>query len=239
MVFSGSLGSTNLNTNEYFNIEEYRIISGTYNNQSDPTSSGNKWVSSYSVNDNGTYPTHADGLAFVNGYLVSPKKLGNSGDTRNVADGGSLQAPASNPNYTTLTNATRTFVRHFQNNTSNDRSSITVTLYGSGSLVKRATAIGPNGNFYLDAKIPGKTAWLDVGTAYTSNNPNSDGAGALDGADPGNPAITISPGGTAVVCNFNGQSLLGTGGGSEYVVLRITADEDWLGYLTRLQVAYS
>ena len=239
MVFSGSLGSTNLNTNEYFNIEEYRIISGTYNNQSDPTSSGNKWVSSYSVNDNGTYPTHADGLAFVNGYLVSPKKLGNSGDTRNVADGGTLQAPAGNPNYTSLTNATRTFVRYFQNNTVNDRSSITVTLYGSGSLVKRATAVGTNGNFYLDAKIPGKTAWLDVGTAYSSNNPTSDGAGALDGADPGNPAIVISGGGTAVVCNFNGQSLLGTGGSSEYVVLRITADEDWLGYLTRIQVAYS
>lgn len=239
MVFSGSLGSTNLNTNEYFNIEEYRIVSGTYNNQADPIADGNKWNSSLSVNDNVSYPTHADGLAFVNGYLVSPKKLGNSGDTRNVADGGTLQAPADNPNYTTLTLATRTFERYFQNNTSNDRSSITITLYGSGSLVKRATAIGPNGNLYLDAKIPGKTAWLDVGTAYASNNPNTDGAGALDGADPGNPAVDISPGGTTVVCNFNGQSLLGTGGGSEYVVLRITADEDWLGYLTRLQVAYS
>ena len=121
----------------------------------------------------------------------------------------------------------------------NDRSSITLTIYGSGSLVKRATSLGTNGNFYLDAKIPGKTAWLDVGTAYTSNNPNVDGAGALDGADPGNPAIDISAGGTTIVCNFNGESLLGTGGGSEYVVLRVSADEDWLGYLTRLQVAYS
>jgi len=239
MVFSGSIGSTSLYTNEYFNIEEYRIVSGTYNNQADPVDSGNKWNSSLTVNDNATYPTHADGLAFVNGYLVSPKKLGVLGDTRNVDDGGSLQAPPDNPNYSTLTIPTRTFVRHFQNNTVNDRSSITLTIYGSGSLVKRATSLGTNGNFYLDAKIPGKTAWLDVGTAYTSNNPNVDGAGALDGADPGNPAIDISAGGTTIVCNFNGESLLGTGGGSEYVVLRVSADEDWLGYLTRLQVAYS
>lgn len=239
MVYSGSLGSTNANTNEYFNLEEYRIISGTYNNQADPIASANEWNSTLSVNDNASYPSHADGLVFVNGYLMSPKKVGVAGDTRNEDDGGTLQAPAGNPNYSTLTIDTRTFLRHFQNNTANDRSSITITLYGDASLVKRATSLGANGNFYLDAKIPGKTAWLDVGTAYTSNNPNVDGAGALDGADPGNPAISVAGGGTSIVCNFNGESLLGTGGGSEYVVLRITADEDWSGYLTRIQVAYS
>jgi len=239
MVYSGSLGSTNLNTEEYFNIEEYRVVSGTYNNQADPTTSGNKWNSSLSVNDNGNYPTHADGLAFLNGYLVSPKKIGAAGDTRNVADGGTLQAPAQNPNYSTLTNATRTFVRFFRNNTTNDRSSITITLRGSGSLVKRATSLGVNGNFYMDAKIPGKTAWLDVGKAFSSNNATTDGAGALDGADPGNPAIVIAGSGTPVVCNFNGQSLIGTTGTAEYVMIRITADEDWLGYLSRLSVAYS
>jgi len=239
MVYNGTLGSTNANTNEYFNREDYRIISGTYNNQADPPAGGNAWNANLSVNDNGNHPSHADGLVFVNGYLMSPKKVGVAGDTRNIDDGGTLQAPAGNPNYSTLTISTRTFVRHFQNNTSNDRSSITITLYGSGALVKRATSLGANGNFYLDAKIPGKTAWLDVGTAYSSNNPSTDGAGALDGADPGNPSITIAPGGTGVVCNFNGESLLGTGGGSEYIVLRITADENWSGYLTRIQVAYS
>ena len=239
MVYNGTLGSTNANTNEYFNREDYRIISGTYNNQADPPAGGNAWNANLSVNDNGNHPSHADGLVFVNGYLMSPKKVGAAGDTRNIDDGGTLQAPAGNPNYSTLTLDTRTFLRHFQNNTANDRSSITITLYGDGSLVKRATSLGANGNFYLDAKIPGKTAWLDVGTAYSSNNPNVDGAGALDGADPGNPAVSVGPGGTSVVCNFNGESLLGTGGGSEYVVLRITADEDWSGYLTRIQVAYS
>ncbi len=33
MRYSGSAGSTNLNTQEYFNTEEYRIVSGNYDNQ--------------------------------------------------------------------------------------------------------------------------------------------------------------------------------------------------------------
>ena len=183
--------------------------------------------------------SHGDGLVTVNGYVFSPKKIGNAGDTRNTAEGGSLQAPAGSPNYSSLTNATRTHYRGFENNTSNDRPSITITLYGSGSLVKKATSLGNNGNFYLEAKISGKTAWLDVGTAYASNNPSVDGAGALDGASPGNPAIVISPGGTSVVCNFNGESLDGTVSGQEKVVLKISADDDWQGYLSRVRVAYS
>ena len=55
--------------------------------------------------------THDDGMVSVNGYALSPLKIGNLGDTRNVADGGSLQAPTGNPNYSTLTNSTRTFYR--------------------------------------------------------------------------------------------------------------------------------
>ena len=90
----------------------------------------------------------------------------------------------------------------------------------------------------MEAKIPGKTAWLDVGTAYSSNNPLVDGAGALDGADPGNPAVVIAGGGTSVVCNFNGQSLLG-GANDEHFALKISADEDWIGYLSRVRIQYS
>jgi len=239
MVYSGSIGSTNLNTDEYYNTETYRIISGNYATQADITSSSNVWDSQNSVNDGATYPAYNDGLVSVNGYLISPVQIGNAGDTRNAADGGSLQAPPSNPNYSTLSSSVRTIYRYFENNTANDRSSVTITMYGSGSLVKKATSLGANGNIYLEAKISGKTAWLDVGTAYSSNNPLVDGAGALDGAAPGNPAINISAGGTSVVCNFNGESLLGTGGGTELVVLKISAHKDWIGYLSRLQVAYS
>jgi hypothetical protein len=235
-IYSGSIGSTTGQDNEYFNTEDYRIVSGNYTTQNSLTSVGNAWNSSTAMNNGGT---HDDGMITINGYLLSPKQIGNVGDTRNVADGGSLQSPSGNPNYSSLTNGTRTFYRYFNNNTVNDRSSITITLQGSGSLVKKATSLGANGNFYVEAKIPGKTAWLDVGTSYSSNNPLVDGAGALDGAAPGNPAINISAGGTSVVCNFNGESLLGTGTGPDYFALKITADEDWIGYLTRVRIQYS
>ena len=165
-------------------------------------------------------------------------QIGDAGDTRNSEDGGSLQAPSGNPDYSSISGA-RELYRRFENNTSNDRSSVTITLFGSGSLVKKATSLGSNGNFYLEAKIAGKTAWLDVGTAYSSNNPAVEGAGALDGAQPGNPAIAIATDGTQIVCNFNGESLLGTVSGAELVVLKISADAGWNGYLSRIQVAYS
>ena len=43
MVYSGSLSGTNSTTNEYFNTETYRIVSGNYANQTDTTSSANAW----------------------------------------------------------------------------------------------------------------------------------------------------------------------------------------------------
>ena len=237
MVYSGSLGSTNEHTNEYFNTETYRIVSGNYATQAEITSSSNIWNSQNHMTASGA-TGHVDGLVTSNGYLISPLQIGNAGNTQNLADGGRLQAPTSNPDYSSIT-GTRTIYRRFENNSTNDRSSVTITLYGSGSLVKKATSLGANGNFYVEAKISGKTAWLDVGTAYSSNNPLVDGAGALDGASPGNPAINISTGGTSVVCNFNGESLLGTISGAELMVLKISADAGWDGYLSRIQVAYS
>jgi len=96
--------------------------------------------------------------------------------------------------------------------------------------------LGSNGNFYLEAKIPGNTAWLDAGKAYTSNNKDIDGSGALVGGSSPSP---IGTGGTSFSCTFNGGSLRGTTSGPDRVVLKISAHKDWLGYLTRMKVAYS
>ena len=236
LVFSASLGSTNQFTEEYFNLETYRIVSGNYANQASIGSG--TWNSQRSMNDAGSYAEYSDGLLVFNSFLISPIKGGNSGDFRNVADGGTLQSPSSNVNYSTgvLTNATRTFYRYYQNNTSNDRSSITITIYGSCTLVNKSTSIGSNNNIHLEAKIPGNTAWLDVGKAYTSNNKDVDGSGALVG---GSSPTSIATGGTSVTCTFNGGSLLGTVSGAEKVILKISAHKDWTGYITRIKVAYS
>ena len=100
MVYSGSNGSTDLGTQEYFNTETYRIVSGNYATQADVTSSSNAWNSQRSMNDGTTYPEYNDGMVVVNGFAISPLKIGNVGDTRNNSEGSTgLQAPAGNPNY--------------------------------------------------------------------------------------------------------------------------------------------
>ncbi len=233
MIYSGSVGSTNENTLEYFGMESYRIVSGNYSTQTEATQSASKWNPATAMNNGGT---HDDGMVTSNGHLISPFQIGNKGDTRSANDGGSLQAPDSNPNYSTLTNSTRTYYRYFKNNTGNDRSSITITLHGSGSMVEKSTSLGNNGNFHLEAKVPESTAWLDAGKSYISNNKDTDGSGALVG---GSSPTPISTGGTSFSITFNGGSQLGTGGGSKAVVLKISAHKDWIGYLERITVAYS
>ena len=113
MFYSGSIGSTTTSSAEYFGLETYRILSGNYANQSDVTSSSNVWNSQNSINDTSSYAAYGDGMVSANGYLISPLQIGDDGDTRNVDDGGSLQAPAGSPNYSSLDIATRTYYRHF------------------------------------------------------------------------------------------------------------------------------
>jgi len=236
LVFSASLGSTNQFTEEYFNKEFYRLTSGSYDTSA--SVNAGTWSSENSMNDPSSYPAYNDGMLVFNGYLISPIRGGNSGDFRNTQEGGTLQSPSNNVDYSSgaLSSSVRTFYRYYENNTSNDRSSITITMYGSGSLVNKSTALGNNGNYYLEAKIPGNTAWLDVGKAYTSNNKDTDGAGALVG---GSSPTPINTGGTSISCTFNGGTQRGTVSGPDRVVLKISAHKDWIGYLSRLKVAYS
>ena len=98
MVYSGALGSTNAFTNEYFNTEDFRVISGNYGSQSDITAAGNVWNSQNHMTGGGA-TGHTLGLVTANGYDVSPLKIGAAGDTRNTVDGGSLQSHSGNPNY--------------------------------------------------------------------------------------------------------------------------------------------
>jgi len=250
LVFSGSVGASNENTEEYFNAETYRILSASHGTQQAATGSSNTWNSQRSMNDGGTYPAYNDGLlvfgtSSTGGFLVSPLMGGYDGNFLNADDGGSIQGPESNVNYSTgvLSSSTRSFFRYYRNNTVNDRSSVTVSMYGSGSLVEKDTSLGSNGNFHLEIKVPGTqagvaTAWLDVGKAYISNNSGSDGAGALVG---GSSPTPIATGGTSVTATLNGGSVLGSNasGGSQVLILKVSAHKDWIGYLSRLKVAYS
>lgn len=251
MVYSGSIGSTNLNTNEYFNTEDYRIVSGNYVSQSSTTSSANTWNSQRSMNDFGTYPEHADGVVTVNGFMISPLQIGDDGDTRNAADGGSLQAPASNPNYSSggLNKATRTFYRYFRNESGLAKATFTVTLYGDANLISKSGAfytgtLGANKNIQVELKVPfdpnftglddTSTAWGDCIKPYgVGTQPDTDGVGIYNGGG-SDLNQTVDGSGRAIAIQLQGKQIRD----DQYFVVKISAHKDWTGYLSRIQITY-
>ena len=245
MVHSGTLGSTNLTANEYFGLETYRIVSGNYPNQAAVTSSSNTWDSSTEMDNGGS---HDDGMVTIDGYLISPFKIGDAGDTRNVADGGTLQAPSGNPDYSTLSEDIRTYYRYFYNNTGTNLASITLTLYGDAELVSKEVgdtyyaALGANKNINVEVKSPTKpdddpdqsTGWGDAARAWTSAlqpTPANDGAGIRDVG--GGDEQTIGSAGLGVDLTFGNRRI---SAGSYYVV-KISAHKDWTGFISRISIS--
>ena len=70
----------------------------------------------------------------------------------------------------------------------------------------------------------------------------SAGAGNISAGDGclfGDLNSDVDGSGETNVCTFNGQTVNGTTSGAEYFVIKISASENWTGYLDRIQVAWS
>ena len=231
--------TSNANTDEFFTGESYRLVSASYGSQLDVSGGSNNWNSQTSMNDQATYPEHATGLLIYDTYLIPPKDGGNNGDFRNHDEGGGIESPAGNVNYSSLTNSERHYYRSYLNNTTADRPSITITAYGDATLVGKtganAASLGSNKNIFIEAKIPGKSGWLDLAKPSAGAGNTSDGDGCLSG----DLNSSIGSGGTSNICTFNGLTVDGTVSGAEYFVIKVSASENWTGYLTRLTVAWS
>jgi len=237
-VFSGSV-TADASVNEYFDDELYRIQSGSYTTQAAVTSTANNWSPTGSLNDNSSFPGYYTGLMLYDGYLISPLDGGNAGDFRNRTDGGILDGPSSNANYSSLGVAQREYYRGFLNNTSNDRPSVTITIYGDATIVGKtganADTLGANKNIFVEAQVPSKSGFLDLGKPSAGGGNTSDGDGCLSGdLDP-----TIDGGGAVNTCTFNGVTVDGTVSGQQYFVLKISAHKDWTGYISRVTVSWS
>jgi hypothetical protein len=248
MVYSGSIGSTNLNLNEYFNTEDYRIVSGNYANQTDTTGSANAWNSQTAMNGNNA---HGDGMVTVSGYAISPLKIGKVGDTRNNSQGSTgLQAPNGNPNYSSLTNNTRTYYRYFKNTTGLSKASgFSIKLYGDAYLCAKSGdfytgTLGANKNINVEMKIPfdsnfsglddTSTAWGDVIKPYSAGvQPNADGVGVYSGGGSGLDRDADASG-TAVGIQLQEKQIRN----NQYFVIKISAHKDWTGYLSRVEIVY-
>jgi hypothetical protein len=233
-VYSAS-DNSNANTIEYFNGESFRLQSGSYASQSNITAPAYDWSSTGSLNDNSGFPGYYSGLMLYDGYLISPLDGGKSGDFRNVAEGGVLDSPSGNVNYSSLGVANREYYRGFLNNTSNDLARITIVLYGDATIVGKSTSLDANKNVYVELNIPGKTGFLDLGTASLGAGNTSEGDGCLFG----DPDATIDVGGATNVCTFNGATVDGTASGAEYFVIKLSAHKDWTGYISQVSVTWS
>jgi hypothetical protein len=249
LVFSASAGSTSETTHEYFNLETYRVVADSYANQAALTSSSNAWNPQTSINDAGSHADHADGMLQFNGVICSPFRGGVSGDFRNTTDGGTIQAPSGNPNYSTLTNSTRTYYRYFKNTTGLAKPTFSVTLYGDANLVAKSGAfytgnLGANKNINVEIKVPfdpnftglddSSTAWGDAIKPYGAGvQPTSDGVGIYGGGG-GSLNQTVGGGGRAVSIQMQEKQIRN----NQYFVVKITAHKDWTGYLSRVSINY-
>ena len=241
LIFSAS-DSSSVDLQENFSGELYRLQANNYAIQSDVTSNSNKWDSTADMN---SVSGHDDGMLVYNGKLYSPKSKGDSGNFRNISEGGLYQGPDGNVNYSSLSNSTRTFYRAFRNDTSSDVPEIRINITGSAEIIPRSGgfasgSLGSNNFIHVDVKIPGQTAWLDLAKAGDTSN-ESDGDGCLKGTLD----MTVDSGGSGNLCSFQGATANGTGGASppspssDYVVLRIVAHENWTGNLDEINIGWS
>jgi len=231
--------TSNANTDEYFTGESYRLISGSYTSQSNITGGSYVWNSTINMNDQSSYPTYATGLLIYDTYLLAPKDGGIDGDFRNHVEGGGIESPAGNVNYSSLTKSTREYYRSFLNNTVNDRPSIQVTLFGDAKIVGKtganAAALGANKNIFVEVGIPGKTGLLDLGKASAGSGNFNEGDGCLSG----DLSQTVDFDGVTNTCTFNGATVDGTVSGAEYIIVKISASNQWTGYLDRISISWS
>jgi hypothetical protein len=235
MFHSGAIGSTTANDKEYFNTETYRIVSGNYADQASVTNSGNTWNSQTKMNNGGS---HDDGMVLVNGRLMSPLKIGSSGDTRSHLDGGSLEAPTGNPNYSTPAGQDiRTFYRYLRNPGPSSLNNFSLYVSGNATIVAKQGSVhfgtlGTNNRINIEMKIPGVTAWGDIAIPQGGVNPTVDGNGIFNGGN-GNLDQDASNGSNVAITIGSLDWLV-----NNYIVLKVSAHKNWTGSLTEITASY-
>ena len=234
-VLAATISDTSTTTSESFTGEAKRLISGSYTIQANVTNGANAWNSTISLN--GANASYNTGLAVYNGELASPQNIGLSsdkGDFRNVSEGGSLEAPTGNPDYSSLTNPTRDYIRSFTQTVAGSKSGFDVTVTGAGTIVSAGTSLASGNNFNVFFKLPQtsagfSTGWMDLATAFATGQ-YADNAGCLSGGLTSNIA-----GGATNTATLGVKSV----DQNEYIVIKIVADKTWTGNIESVSVSWS
>ena len=208
------------------------------------------------MNNNTDFPNYFSGLMVYDGKLVSPTRGGDAGNFRNkheVSNPGSFEGPDNNVNYSSLGESIREYFRYFINPTTDDRSSIALTIKGDAFLATPVGSLGNSGvlgankNIYLDIKIPGSpasaTEFMDCNLQRVSGNGETagrEGDGCLFGSQI-NIDSTVDSDGATNTLNLGSHTVRGTssGLGPDPIVIRIRAHKDWTGYVSEINVNWS
>ena len=219
--------SSSTNSNESFEDEDYRLISTTYNSQTDVNNSANQWDSTQQiVTGNSGYD---DGLLVYNDKLMSTKNLSiiNSGNFSTLSNG-----PVGNPDYSNgnISANTKRYIRKFTNTTGNAVRDLSYNISGIGQILSHSTSLGSNNNnFKLYFKLPGSSSWLDTATDFVYNTINPDGSGGKIGTFDSN--ISSNP---INYITFGTSEI----GNNESVLVKIESNKTWLGEVDYLNVTF-
>jgi len=226
-----TINDTSTEVNENFSGEDYRLPDGTYANQADVNVT---WDSTESLS--GADAAYNTGLIVYNGQLRYPSNAGlgtDPGDFRDKSEGGSLNAPIGNPDYSGVTGE-RVYYRKIRNNTGSSQSNFTLNLQGSGSTI--GTGSSATGNeLKIYVKMPANTAnpvsqtgFLDIAIPFTTLQYN-DGDGALKG--------TLD---TNIDSSNSNQLTLQTNSvqDDEWIIIKIVASSAWSGYVSNVSVLW-
>ena len=232
VVLAANFTDNSSNLSEPFNGEAKRLQDTTYANQAAVTGGSYNWNSNTSMN--GGDSGHNTGLIVYNGKLKSPQKVGlgsDLGDFRDTSDGGSLVAPSSNPDYSSLSNTTRNYIRWFKNETGGSKTDLGVVINGTGTIVSSGTGLSGN-NLKVFFKVPQtgdgfSTGWMDMAVAFATGQ-TGDNAGCLDGSFDSSLNATNN-------ITFGTQSV----GNNEYILIKVVADKTWTGNIDQLTISWA
>jgi len=234
VILAASFNDNSTALVERFNGEAKRMKAGTtaYDTQASVSGNSNNWNSD--IDMNGSDAAHNTGLIVYNGKLKSPQKVGLSGDLgdfRDQSEGGQLVAPSGNPDYSSLNNSTREYIRWFQNTTGGSKTDFNLEIQGSGAIVSNSTSLANSNKFQVFAKIPNAnsdqtTGWMDTALPFETGQ-NGDNAGAMVGS------LTSS-------LNATNRVTFGTKfvQNNEYILIKIVADKTWTGNLSKIEVSW-
>ena len=164
--------------------------------------------------------------------LVSPTNGLNGGDFRKTSEGGNiLNGPAGNVNYSS-TVGTKQYYRRFTNNSGGSKTNFNLSMNMAGTTVVLSDGTINSTNITVAVKLPQtstgfSTAWLDIKKPFATGQVNSDGDGCLVGSFDSSNNSTNE-------CTFGTQSA----GNGEYIILRVTAHDEWSGSINQISVSW-